>query len=74
MTIVETADRNLWTEVEEWVKPQLPVGTSVQGFSIYAQTDTGWVERFKLPLGKSGLLKPMRGPHTPVPPDRPKLL
>jgi len=52
LTIVETADRNLWAEVEEWVKPQLPVRTSVQGFSIYVQTDTGWVERFKLPLGR----------------------
>jgi 2'-5' RNA ligase len=53
LTIVETADRNLWAEVEEWVKPQLPVRTSVQGFSIYMQTDTGWVERFKLPLEKA---------------------
>ena len=53
LTIVETADRHLWTEVEEWVKPQLPVGTFVQEFSIYAQTDTGWVERFKLPLGRA---------------------
>jgi 2'-5' RNA ligase superfamily len=50
LTIVETADRNLWAEIEEWVRPQLPVRTSVQGFSIYAQSDTGWVERFKLPL------------------------
>jgi hypothetical protein len=53
LTIVETADRNLWAEAEEWVKPQLPVRTSVQGFSIYTQTDTGWVEQFKLPLGRA---------------------
>jgi hypothetical protein len=53
LTIVETADRNLWAEVEEWMKPQLPVRTPVQGSSIYVQTDTGWVERFKLPLGRA---------------------
>ncbi len=52
LTVVETADRTLWAEVEEWMGPQLPVRTSVQGFSIYVQTDTGWVERFKLPLGR----------------------
>ena len=52
LTVVETADRTLWAEVEEWMEPQLPVRTSVKGFSIYAQTDTGWVERFKLPLGE----------------------
>ena len=52
LTIVETADRDSWAEVEAWVKPQLPVRTSVQAFSIYVQTDTGWVERFKLPLGR----------------------
>lgn len=53
LTIVESADRNLGAEVEEWVKPHLPVRTSVQGFSIYTQTDTGWVERFKLPLSSA---------------------
>jgi hypothetical protein len=30
-------------------RAQLAVRTSVEGFSIYVQT--GWVERFKLPLG-----------------------
>jgi hypothetical protein len=53
LTIVETADRILWAKVEEWVKQKLPVWTSVQGFSIYAQSDTGWVERFKLPFGRA---------------------
>jgi len=52
LTLVETADRNLWAEVEEWVGPQLPVRTSVQGFSIYVRTETSWVERFRLPLGR----------------------
>ena len=52
LTVVETADRTLWAEVEEWIGSQLPVRTSVQRFSIYVQTDTGWVERFKLPLGE----------------------
>jgi hypothetical protein len=52
LTVVETADRTLSAEVEEWIGPQLPVRASVQGFSIYVQTDTGWVERFKLPLGE----------------------
>ena len=53
LTLVETADRNLWAEVEEWVRPQLPVRTSVQGFSIYVRTETGWVERFQLSLGRA---------------------
>jgi len=53
LTLVETGDRNLWAEVEEWVRPQLPVRTSVQGFSIYVRTETSWVERFQLPLGRA---------------------
>jgi len=52
LTVVETADRTLWAEVEGWIAPRLPVRTSVQRFSIYVQTDAGWVERFKLPLGR----------------------
>jgi len=52
LTVVETADRTLWADVEGWMGPQLPIRTSVQGFSIYVQTDAGWVERFKLPLGR----------------------
>lgn len=52
LTVVETADRTLWAEVEEWLEPQLPVRITVQGFSIYVQTDKGWVERFTLPLGR----------------------
>lgn len=52
VTLVETSDREMWTRVEEWFEPELPLMATVRTFSIYEQTNVGWVEKYPLPLGK----------------------
>ena len=52
LTLVETADTNVWKAAEALVTPKLPIHASVQRFSIYKQTIAGWTEAFTLPLGE----------------------
>jgi 2'-5' RNA ligase len=51
LTLAESDDTRLWSEVQNFVASELPIRTEVHEFSIYRHEGARWVEAFRLPLG-----------------------